>query len=83
MSLFRPLGYPIKPQPCIIRIRNLTGNFEHISKTHSLREHEYVDINAPLHPPLWLHNYATWANYMSNVYMIKDYGSWNLKILIS
>ena len=52
---------------------------------------EYVDINPhmnmlilpSLHPPLWLHNYVTWANYMSNVYMIKDYGSWNLKILIS
>ena len=49
----------------------------------SWAEHEYVDINTHSTPPLWLHNYVTWANYMSNVYMIKDYGSWNLKILIS
>ena len=38
MSLFRPLGYPTKPRPRIIRIRNLAGNFEHISNTRSLRE---------------------------------------------
>ena len=51
----------------------------------SWAKHEYVDINphSTPPPPLWLHNYVTWANYMSNVYMIKDYGSWNLKILIS
>ena len=38
MSLFRPLGYPIKPQPCIIRIRNLAGNFEHMHIEDSLFE---------------------------------------------